>query len=370
MKITDVKCIELRLPEVSNKANGTQDLLLVKLTTDTGIVGYGEVDSSPAVARAIIEAPVSHATCRGLKEVVIGQDPFAYEKLWHDMYQGSIYMGRRGAVIQAISGIDLAIWDIMGKALDVPVYQLLGGPFRKYIKAYASALFGATPEETANKAAEYKELGFKAMKFGWESIGTSPEHDEALVKAIRETVGDDIDIMVDAGFAYDTKTAIMMCEKFKKYNIFWLEEPLHPDNVEGYRRLSESTSIRIAAGEEESSRESFIEFIDKGKIDVVQIDVTRVGGLTEARKIAWDAQIRSLPVANHSFTTDINVAASLHMLASIPNAIYLEYCVEKSVFRDKLALNKIESIDGIVSIPEGSGLGVEIDESVVEKYKI
>lgn len=370
MKITDVKCIELRLPEVSNKANGTQDLLLVKLTTDTGIVGYGEVDSSPAVARAIIEAPVSHATCRGLKEVVIGQDPFAYEKLWHDMYQGSIYMGRRGAVIQAISGIDLAIWDIMGKALDVPVYQLLGGPFRKHIKAYASALFGATPEETANKAAEYKELGFKAMKFGWESIGTSPEHDEALVKAIRETVGDDIDIMVDAGFAYDTKTAIMMCEKFKKYNIFWLEEPLHPDNVEGYRRLSESTSIRIAAGEEESSRESFIEFIDKGKIDVVQIDVTRVGGLTEARKIAWDAQIRSLPVANHSFTTDINVAASLHMLASIPNAIYLEYCVEKSVFRDKLALNKIESIDGIVSIPEGAGLGVEIDESVVEKYKI
>lgn len=370
MKIAAVECIELRLPEVSERCDGTQDLLLVKVTTDNGIVGWGEVDTSPSVARAIIEAPMSHTLCRGLAEIVLGQNPFAYEKIWHDMYEGTIYMGRRAAVIQAMSGIDLAIWDIMGKALDVPVYQLLGGPFKREIKAYSSALFASTPEETAKKALKYKQRGFEAMKFGWESIGTSPEHDEALIRAIREAVGDDVQIMVDAGFAYDTKTALMMAERFAKYNVFWLEEPLHPDNIDGYRRLCESVSLRIAAGEEESSRASFLELMDRAKIDVVQVDVTRVGGLTEARKIAWDAQVRRLPVANHSFTTDLNIAASLHLLASIPNGIMLEFCVEESVFRDKLAKKNIVPIEGFVSIPEGPGLGVELDETVMAEYRV
>ena len=371
MKIIDVTCYELRLPEVNNKADGTQDLLLVKVDTDIGISGYGEVDSSPSVAKAIIEAPLSHATCCGLKQIVLGQDPFAYEKIWDNMYQGSIYMGRRSAVIQAMSGIDLALWDIMGKFLNVPVYKLLGGCFKEVIPCYSSALFGRTPEETSKKAERYLKRGFKSMKFGWESIGTSPEHDENLIKAIRETVGDTVDIMVDAGFAYDTKTAIKMAKIFSKYNIYWLEEPLHPDNVSGYQLLRQSVDVRIAAGEEESSRESYRQLMDLGCVDLVQIDVTRVGGLTSARKIAWDAHARNLPVANHSFTTDLNIAASLHLLASIPNAKILEYCVEDSVLRNELTKNKIlPDENGLVEVPTKPGLGVEFNDSIISKYSV
>src|SRR6185437_15545574 len=151
--------------------------------------------------------------------------------------------------------------------------------------------------------------------------------------------------LIDAGLCWDAKTAIQMARRFEEFGIYWLEEPLHPDNLEGYRRLSESVDTRIAAGEEESSRASFVDLMDRGKIDVVQIDVTRVGGITEARKIAWLAADRGLPCVNHSFTTDLNIAASLHLLASIPNAVMLEFCVEESPLRTRLALNPIQVHD-------------------------
>jgi len=370
MRITEVEAMVLSLPEKRERTDGTQDMLLVKVTTDEGIVGYGEVDSSPLVAKAIIDAPVSHTICRGLRHLVLGQDPFAHEMLWHRMYNGAIYHGRRGAVLQAMSGIDLALWDIMGKALGVPVYRLLGGSFRKEVRAYASALWGDNLRHTGDKVRRYRDQGFTAVKMGWEPLGQDADYDVQLVRAMREAAGPKMDVLIDVGFAWDAKTAIQMCRRFAEFDIFWLEEPLHPDNLEGYRRLSDAVETRIAAGEEESCRAGYLDLMDRGRIDVVQVDVTRAGGLTEARKIAWLAHDRGLPVVNHSFTTDINIAASLHLLASIPNAIFLEFCVEDSPLRMELCREPIQVIEGMARVPETPGLGVEINEDVVERYRV
>src|SRR5437588_12020758 len=171
MKITRVEPIHLRLPNVNERCDGSQETLVVRVHTDAGIVGVGEVDSSSLVARAIIEAPLSHKICRGLAECVIGQDPFEIERLTHRMYEGSIFFGRQGAVIQAMSGIEIALWDLVGKATGRPVYQLLGGGFRKTFRAYASILFGDTPAQTERPARELAGQGFRAVKVGWGPVG-------------------------------------------------------------------------------------------------------------------------------------------------------------------------------------------------------
>src|SRR5438874_9082302 len=183
MKITRVEAIHLRLPEVNERCDGSQETLVVKVHTDAGLTGIGEVDSSSLVARAIIEAPLSHKICRGLAECVVGQDPFEIDRLIHRMYEGSIFFGRQGAAIQAMSGVEIALWDIVGKATERPVYQLLGGGFRKKFRAYASILFGDTPAETGRIARDLKGQGYRAVKFGWGPMGQSEESDLALIVA-------------------------------------------------------------------------------------------------------------------------------------------------------------------------------------------
>ncbi len=370
MKITDVKALHLSLPAITVRADGTQDALLVKVETDAGITGIGEVDSSPLAAKGAIEAPVSHSIAAGLREIVLGEDPFEYEKIWHKMYHRSRYAGRRSLFIHAMSGIDLALWDIMGKALKMPVYKLLGGGFRKTVRAYASTLFGDSLQATGDRAKWCVDQGFTAVKFGWDPMGQDADYDEALVRAIREAVGPKVEVLIDAGQCYDTKTAIQMAHRFEPYRPYWFEEALNPDNVEGYARLAQESRLRIAAGEAESDRHSYIDLMDRGLIDVVQIDPTRVGGLTEAKKIAFAAYDRGRSVINHSFTTDINIAASLAMLACIPDAPFVEFCVEESPIRRDLVRNPIPVKDGYAAVPEEPGLGIEIDESVAERYAV
>ena len=371
MKITSVEAISLRLPVVTERCDGTQDDLLVRVHTDEGIVGIGEVDSSPPVAKAIIEAPMSHGICCGLAELVVGEDPFDIERLWDRMYQGSIFFGRRGAAIQAMSGIDMALWDIVGKATGQPAYKVLGGAFRKKFRAYASALFGDTPEETARRATSYIEGGFTAVKFGWGPMGKVDEAtDLALVREARGALGPTPYLMVDAGICWDAPTAIRRARQFGEYDIFWLEEPLHPDDLEGYARLCDTGLVRVAAGEQESTRASFRELMDRGKVDVVQPDVARVGGLTEARKIGQLAVDRHRMCVNHSYKTGISIAASLHFLAALPNTSLLEYCVEPSALRQTLTAQTFPLDDeGYVHVPEEPGLGVEVNEEVVERYR-
>src|SRR3954462_7350158 len=181
MKITKVEAIHLRLPDVNERCDGSQETLVVKVHTDAGLIGLGEVDSSSLVAKAIIEAPLSHKICRGLAECVIGQDPFAIDLLIHRMYEGTIFFGRQGAVIRAMSGIEIALWDIVGKAVGRPVYQLLGGGFRKTFRAYSSILFGDTPEQTERIGEGLVRQGFRAVKFGWGPMGEGEESDLAHV---------------------------------------------------------------------------------------------------------------------------------------------------------------------------------------------
>ena len=343
----------------------------MRVSTDAGITGIGEVDSSPLAVKGAIEGPFSHTTTTGLREVVLGEDPFETEYLWQKMYRANIYAGRRGIGIHAMSGIDMALWDIKGKALGMPVWKLLGGGFHKKLRCYASSLFGPTPQATHELARRFRDQGFQAVKFGWDPMGRDAQTDIALVCQGRKGLGDDADLLIDAGLVWDAKTALQRARAFEEFNIFWLEEPLRPDDYEGYRKLSEATSIRIAAGEEESNRLSYLELMDKGKIDVVQIDLTRCGGFTEAMKIASLAHDRGLMVANHGFTTYINVMAALHFLNSIPNALIVEFVAEEETrLREQITLQKLRADHGYLSIPDAPGLGIDLDEEGIRKYRV
>jgi L-rhamnonate dehydratase len=370
MKITRVEPIHLRLPDVNERCDGSQETLVVKVHTDAGIVGVGEVDSSSLVARAIIEAPLSHKICRGLAECVLGQDPFEIDRLIHRMYEGSIFFGRQGAVIQAMSGVEIALWDIVGKATRRPVYQLLGGAFRKKLRAYASILFGATPAETEQIGKRLADQGYRAVKFGWGPMGESEAGDLAQVRAARRGLGDDVELMVDAGLCWDTATAIRRARQFEPFQLTWLEEPLHPDNLQGYARLSAQSPIRIAAGEEICDVKEFQQMMDVGGIDVVQVDVTRVGGLARSKRIGWDSAERHRLCVNHSYKTGINIAASLHFVAALPNTQYFEYCVEQGALRQTLTRQKFPVSDGDITVPEEPGLGVELDDNVVARFRV
>jgi L-alanine-DL-glutamate epimerase-like enolase superfamily enzyme len=370
MKITRVEPIHLRLPDVNERCDGSQETLVVKVHTDAGLVGVGEVDSSAHVARAIIEAPLSHKICRGLAECVLGQDPFEIDRLVHRMYEGSIYFGRQGAAIQAMSGVEIALWDLAGKATGRPVYQLLGGGFRKQFRAYASILFGDTPAETERIARGLAGQGFRAVKFGWGPMGQGEESDIAHVRAARQGLGPNLELMVDAGLCWDTATAIRRARQFEEFGLTWLEEPLHPDNIDGYARLSARAPMRIAAGEEICDVKEFHRILDVGGIDVAQVDVTRVGGLARSKRIGWDSSERHRLCVNHSYKSGINIAASLHFVAALPNTHYFEYCVEQGALRQTLTKQRFPVIDGDVRVTEEPGLGVDLDDEVVERYRV
>ena len=371
MRISKVEAIYLRQPDVKSQCDSGQDALVVRVETDAGITGIGEVDSNPMAVKGAIEGPFSHTAAAGLASVVIGEDPFETERLWYKMYRANIYGGRRGAGIHAMSGIDLALWDIKGKALGLPVWKLLGGGFQQKIRCYASSLFGPTPEKTGELARRYRDQGFTAVKFGWDPMGQDEKTDIGLVREARKGLGDGADLLIDAGLVWDSKTALQRARAFSEYDIFWLEEPLRPDDYDGYRKLAESTHVRIAAGEEESSRSSFIELMDRGRIDVVQVDLTRCGGFTEAMKIAALAWDRGLPVANHGFTTYINVTAALHWLNSVPNALICEFVAEEETnLREAITRQKLRARDGYLDIPQAPGLGIDLDEQAVRKYRI
>jgi L-rhamnonate dehydratase len=369
MKITNVEAIYLRQLTVKQQCDSGQDALIVRVSTDAGLVGIGEVDSAPLAAKNAIEGPYSHTITSGLRELLIGEDPLQTEYLWYRMYNRNIYSGRRGIGIHAMSGIDMALWDIKGKFFGQPIWKLLGGGFHKSIRAYASSLFGATPKETGERARRFRDLGFTAAKFGWAPMGGDEKTDLALVREARKGIGEENDLMIDAGLVWDAKTAMQRARAFSEHNIFWLEEPLRPDDYLGYRKLTAATEVRIAAGEHESERNSFLDLMDRGQIDVVQIDLTRCGGFTEAMKIAALAHDRGLPVVDHGFTTYINVAAALHFLNSIPNSFIAEFVVEEETnLRDSVTHERITAIDGFLQIPEEPGLGVRLNEEALSRY--
>lgn len=371
LKITDVEAIYLRLPEIDAlRCDGTQDTLLVRIHTDAGITGIGEVDSSPEVAKAIIEASASHLISNGLKDIIIGEDPFDREKLWNNMFHGSSYYGRQGAAIHAISGIDMALWDIVGKAAERSTAQMLGGVYRNRVKAYASLVMPETIKDACLLAEKFMDMGYKAIKFGWGPFGADDYFDVEAVKAIRSVIGERTELMIDIGQRWDAKHAIKMARRLEEYGVHWIEEPLAPDDLEGYAMLSAATDIHIAAGENESGRKAFERLIKEGRVDIIQPDLGRCGGLTEGKKIADLAYAEHKMIVPHAFKTGILVAASTHFAASISNGFLMEYTVSDSPLARTLVQNPVLFKDGYVHLPDRPGLGIEIDPDAEARFRV
>lgn len=372
MKITEVEAIVLRQPGVNTAiADGSQDALLIRIETDEGLTGIGEVDSLPSVIKAIVDAPASHANASGLRALLLGEDPLEIDRLWEKMFKGSIYYGRRGAAIHAMSGIDIALWDIKGKALGLPVHKLLGGPHRSAIRAYASTLMPDTPAETERVVIGLVEQGFTAIKLGWGPFGQDADLDVDLVNAARRAAGDKVDLMFDIGNGWPNGDhAIRQVRRFEDAQPYWVEEPLMPDDLAGYAKLADAVETRIAAGEEDATRWGFQELLDRCHVDVIQPDVTRAGGISECMKIANLAELRGVEMVTHSWSTGIIKAASLQVLAAMPRATLFEYCVQETALNQELTVERFPLKDGMVEIPTKPGIGIEIDDEVVERYRV
>lgn len=369
MKITEVVCQILRIPSVQAKTASSQDSVLVRIRTDTGLEGIGEADSSPEVVKAIIDAPFSHNIACGLRQLLVGENPLDHERLWQKMYRRTMYFGRKGVGITAMAAVDVALWDIKGKSFGQPIYRLLGGKQHDRIRGYASILFGKSGKETRDIAEKWAKAGYTAVKFGWEPMGQNEKLDIKLVKGAREGLGKDAMLLIDAGCVWDARTALARANAFAEYEIGWLEEPLREDDVEGYRWLRDRSPVPIAAGEGECGRESFRPFIDRNALDIYQVDLSRCG-FTDAAYIRARVEEIGAKLCNHCYTSPVTVAACIHWLCTCRDAFVFEDCVEDSPLRHELTNEKVQSVDGWMSPPEGPGLGVTLNEDFIKKHLI
>ncbi len=379
MKITDVEAFilesphENRPPEGSDEAHGVKHCLLLKVSTDEGLIGWSDVETAPHVAAAVVGAPDSGSGMfEGLRSLVVGEDPFEVERLWDKIYRGTIYFGRRGVAMQVLSGFDIACHDLMGKATGLPLHKLLGGARRDRVRAYASTLFRSTPDAMRRACDFYRGKGFTAVKFGWGIFGQDRKQDIKLVAAAREALGPDIDLLIDPGWMVTRSAgdAVDLCRALEPFDIFWLEDFLHPECYDGYAKVKVAgVKMRLAAGEQEATAWGFRELIGRGGIDVVQPDLTRCGGFTQARKIAWEAEHAGVDVCPHAWLTDLLSAASLHFNAVLPRALFLEYNVcENRMLREIIRNPVTMDADGFIPVPKGAGLGIDVDENAVRRF--
>ena len=346
----------MRVGSVQRKTASCQDVALVRVRTDDGLEGIGEADASPEVVKAIIDAPFSHNIACGLREILIGENPLETERLWQKMYRRTMYYGRSSVTICAMSAVDMALWDLKGKYFKQPIHRLLGGKQHDRIKAYASILFGRNGKQTKEIGQRWVNAGYLAVKFGWEPMGQSEALDLELVRGAREGIGEDNSLLIDAGCAWDARTALTRARAFAEFDIEWLEEPLRPSDVEGYAWLRDRSPVPIAAGEEECGRESFRPLIDRHALDVYQVDISR-NGFTDA-------------AYNHCYTSPITVAASLHWLATCRDAFIFEDCVDDSPMRHELTQEKFQAEDGWITVPDSPGLGITLNDAFVQKYRV
>jgi L-alanine-DL-glutamate epimerase-like enolase superfamily enzyme len=383
VKITNVELFVLKAeglynnPEAAEEPLGPTYIGIVKVSTDAGICGHSDMETSAPVARACIDSPKwSDAEgmefMDGLKSLLLGQNPLEVERLWYRMYRGTIYFGRRGAALQAISAIDIALWDICGKAYGQPIHILLGGKWRDKVRAYASTLFRPTPHAMREAAKGYIDQGFTAVKFGWGVFGKDRWLDVQLVEAAREALGPRRDLMVDTGWFVErtAKEAIQVVRSIEQFEPFFVEELLHPEDYDGYRRVAEATDVRIACGEQEATDWGFQQLIERGGIDVLQPDLTRCGGFTVARKIVHMAERANRLVIPHSWSSDLLTAASLHLTAFQRRAEFVEFNTSQGTLSRQLVKEPLRMEDGYLKVPDAPGLGVEVDEATIARHRI
>ncbi|MFN8637587.1 MAG: mandelate racemase/muconate lactonizing enzyme family protein [Chloroflexota bacterium] len=363
MKITDVEVIQLvkssdHPHRNAKQARSRRVASIVRVTTDEGIDGLGE---------AWCNAPLAEAVVLGqLKPQIVGQDPFNVEGIWRQLYDGAAMYDPKGAAVAGISGIDMACWDIMGKALGVPVCKLIGGFNRAWIPAYASDLhWQENPADMARLAASFVERGFKKVKT---HVGVDPDDDVRRVRALREAIGPDVGLMVDINTAFDRPTAIRFGRRIAEYDISWYEEPLSPVDLDGLAYVRAATGLPIATGENEYTRWGFKEMFVKGGVDVAMPDMARTGGISEMKKIWAVADAFGVVMSPHNYSSGICSAATLQLLAALPNAGPLEWDTVGSSIVPELFVEPPVEKDGQVQVPQLPGLGVQLTDEVRAKY--
>jgi D-galactarolactone cycloisomerase len=378
MKITDVVAhqLQVKVDEPFTSSRGwyykTKGALVVEVLTDEGITGWGDCYGPAAVSKAIIDSLLKPSVC--------GRDPFDVEVIWEALYNKVKDYGLTGMTISAISGIDIALWDIIGKACRKPLHKLIGGCFRDPVPAYATGLYFKSmdrlTEEAVEEARGYAQQGFKAVKM---KIGLgSMRKDLERVAAVRDAIGPEVQLMVDANHCFNVPQAINLGRELEKLGVYWFEEPISPEDLEGYAEVSRSLDMAVAGGENEFTKFSFREIIGRRAMDIVQPDVCAAGGITECKKIAALAQAHCLQCVPHAWGTAIGLAATIHFLASLPDCPpclvpvppMLEYEQTFNPFRDQLSTEPISHHAGAVAVPQGPGLGIEINREILERYRV
>lgn len=361
-----------------------RSIVLVKIETDDGYVGYGEAapfGGSLLATTVVIEEE--------LKPLLIGEDPCLKERLWQKMYKTTYQHGRGGIVIGAISGIDIALWDLLGKYAGMPIYKMVGG-YKNKVRAYATSGFYSEGNDLNQLAEEMRELvkrGFKAVKIkvgrtssipmsslsiipNGDYCNVSIEEDIERVRTARAAIGNEVDLLIDANNGWDTKTAIKVAKALEKYNIYFIEEPVLTEDMDGSARLVAATTIPIAGYETAYTRYEFKQLITKKAVDIVQPDAVWCGGISEALKIAAIANAYHLPVIPHNISSAVSTAANLHV-AAIVNGAMIEMYGHGNPFGDELIKNPFQiNQDGDLELPDKPGLGIEVDEQMIEKYII
>ena len=337
---------------------------LLVIRTDGGAVGYGSCFTSGALVAGAVEL---------LWPLLKGESAVEPGRVSETLRQSSFWQGRGGAVEHAISGIDIALWDLMGKACSQPVSRLLGGDYRRSIKPYGSILFDE-PGPLRARLLGVLDRGFRAIKMGWRPFGRRDrQFDELLVRTARDAVGDDVELMVDAGgseqfWPHGTNWARNTAEMLADHGVIWFEEPLPPDDLEGYAELTRVSPVPIAGGEVLTRRQSFRPWIERRAVDILQPDCTKNGGLSESRRIAELAHDHNIQVVPHGWNTAIGLAADLQFSASLPVARYVEYLTPCAYIDEITAEPFVLDGEGMLAIPAGPGLGVEIDPGKLRRF--
>ena len=347
----------------------TRTAMIVEIETDTGLTGWGECYGPARMTAAVVQS---------VTPWLIGEDPLRTDYLWQMIYARLRDHGQKGVVIEGLSGIDIALWDIKGKHFGVPAHRLLGGPLRTEVQAYATGLYrrksGDPLRYLAEEAAGYVAEGFRAVKL---KVGFGVAEDAVVTRAVREAIGPDVALMVDANHAYDAVAAIRLGRMIEPYDIGWFEEPVPPEDLAGYRAVKAALSIPVAGGECEYTRFGFRDVLTSQAIDILQPDTCAAGGLTECKKIADMAEAFGVRTNPHVWGTGIAIAASLQLLAVLPAHTpvalapldpILEFDRTEHPIRQSLLVQPVEHAGGIVRVPDGPGLGIEVDRDALARF--
>ncbi len=369
MKIRDITAVGLT---GATPAGGWQNELrpedsvhtLVTVHTDEGLTGVGSVFTNDRLVRAVLDI---------IEPLVLGESALEPERVSEKLHQSTFWFGRGGSITHTISGIDVALWDLLGKATGQPVGRLLGGRYRDRVRPYASLLMDE-PSVLADHMASLLDQGFRAFKIGWGPFGRHDASlDERIVAAARTTLGDEALLMVDAGgseafWPHGYSWALRTADMLHAYGVHWFEEPLRPDALEDYGALRRISRVAISAGEVLTRRQSFLPWLQHHAVDIIQPDVTKVGGLSEQRRIGWLAHDNGIRLIPHGWNTAVGLAADLHLASALPDTDLVEYLTGSSYVDDITTQGWQLDQDGMLAIPDAPGLGITIDPDRLARY--